>query len=243
MKKVLLAGLLLAIVVGCASVEPEPFTFERFPTSSEKRGDVPDRLKDHITDIASRISTAIEPRHPEVRIYALQIARQYPAGIHSQIGGLWLHLKRNWRFVHDPPGSDHFAPASETIKAGLAGDCDDFAILLTSLIEVIGGQARIVLAVKPEANHAYCEVWAGTGQLGGSAPISNGPYRLICKKTKGSWFEKGVTICMREGIGADEENPDVWLNLDALLEHPGARYLYTEGEIFIYPNGIWKFGT
>ena len=44
----------------------------------------------------------------------------------------------NWVYVNDPAGTDYYAKASESLRL-LRGDCDDYAILMASLIESIGG--------------------------------------------------------------------------------------------------------
>ena len=71
----------------------------------------------------------------------------------------------HWTYYRDPSSSrlgDLVAFASESIRIGLRGDCDDFAVLMAALIRAIGGACRVAL-VYPEtgAAHALAEVYAG----------------------------------------------------------------------------------
>ena len=49
-------------------------------------------------------------------------------------------------------------PANVTLKVG-AGDCEDQAILLSSMIEAVGGTTRVYLT----DNHAFAAVYIGNG--------------------------------------------------------------------------------
>jgi hypothetical protein len=77
--------------------------------------------------------------------------------IHSYIAG-------DWKYVNDPlfVGRDYYSPADRTLAVGLAGDCDDFAILLASCIEAIGGRTRILGGSCNEGGHAWAEVYIGS---------------------------------------------------------------------------------
>ena len=70
--------------------------------------------------------------------------------------------------MRDPRGIDYFAYANETLKVGEkancvdVGDCDDFAILMSALIESIGGTTRVILAHNNSTGgHAFAEVYLG----------------------------------------------------------------------------------
>ncbi len=57
--------------------------------------------------------------------------------------------------------NDYYSPANRTIALGLAGDCDDFAILNAACIEAIGGIARIEGGFCTGGGHAWGEVLIG----------------------------------------------------------------------------------
>jgi len=114
-----------------------------------------------------------------------------------------------WSYVRDPRGLDYFNNASESLGAGKEigcagiGDCDDFAILMSALVESIGGTTRIILAHNNSTGgHAYTEVF-----LGGLA-------------TRGNQVED-ITKYLRQEFRTekiythiDTDTKDVWLNLD-----------------------------
>jgi len=175
-----------------------------------------------------RISKAIEPTHPIVRNYAVNLAKKYPGAYNvPQICSIWYDLKENWRYVSDPREQEYFAPANETIKIGLAGDCDDFAILMASLIEAIGGGARIAFTLNAkQGNHAYCEVFIGNTEQERKRACASilvhprvNPYILV------NWHES--------------KKSDYWLNLDWSADYPGGPFFEASQLIFIYPNGNW----
>ena len=63
---------------------------------------------------------------------------------------IFEYLKNNWHYVGDQDPTANFNYASETINRGKSagysgvGDCDDFACVMASMIEAIGGSARII---------------------------------------------------------------------------------------------------
>ncbi len=176
---------------------------------------------------AQKISEAIEPTNPIVRSYALQLAAKFPGEYNvPQICSIWYHLKENWRYVSDPRTKEYLAPASETIKVGLAGDCDDFAILMASLIEAIGGRARIILTMAAEpSDHAYCEVYIGNGEV---------ERKKVFQSIAGH-LDRTLTFYARQ-----DENADYWVNLDWWADYPAGPYFKAQYEIYTYPDGTWE---
>ena len=55
-----------------------------------------------------------------------------------------LWSAENLRYVSDPMGLDYVAPPEETLRT-LSGDCDDFAVLLTSMYLSVGLRAAVAL--------------------------------------------------------------------------------------------------
>jgi transglutaminase-like putative cysteine protease len=66
------------------------------------------------------------------------------------------YVRDNIRYVRDPAPAEQLSPPAWVMQIG-AGDCDDKAILLASLLASIGHSARfIAVAFAPEA---YSHVW------------------------------------------------------------------------------------
>jgi transglutaminase-like putative cysteine protease len=75
-----------------------------------------------------------------------------------QVCALFDMVKEEVEYVSDPRGNDIWEPANVTLRIG-AGDCEDQAILLSSMVEAIGGTTRIYLT----DNHAFTAVYLGNG--------------------------------------------------------------------------------
>ena len=101
----------------------------------------------------------MEPAKPDVRNKAAEVARSYPGAYNIyQVCALFDMVKEEIEYVSDPRGNDIWEPANVTLRIG-AGDCEDQAILLSSMIEAIGGTTRVYLT----DNHAFAAVYIGNG--------------------------------------------------------------------------------
>jgi transglutaminase-like putative cysteine protease len=127
---------------------------------------------------------AVQANDPAVRDFAVRIASAHsgpydnPQGsrIPSEAGLrqiVLLHaaVSSRWKYVSDPAStwSDYCSPARRTLAVGLAGDCDDFAVMIASCIGAVGGRARIVHGIDGSSGHAWAEVYLGNGQQGRKA--------------------------------------------------------------------------
>jgi transglutaminase-like putative cysteine protease len=105
------------------------------------------------------INQLVEPAEPDVRDEAAEVARSYPGAYNIyQVCALFDMVKEKIKYVSDPRSHDYWAPANETLKIG-AGDCEDQAILLSSMIEAVGGTTRVYLT----NTHAFAAVYIGKG--------------------------------------------------------------------------------
>jgi len=105
------------------------------------------------------INRLVEPSEPDVRARAAEIARSYPGAYNIyQVCSLFDMVKEDIEYVSDPRGNDIWEPANVTLRIG-AGDCEDQAILLSSMIEAVGGTTRVYLT----DNHAFAAVYIGNG--------------------------------------------------------------------------------
>jgi hypothetical protein len=144
----------------------------------------------------------------------------------------YLRYGRNgiggWYYVSEPlvmiNESDAFNSASETLKLGESmsftgsGDCDDFAIVMASLVRAIGGTVRVI-AVEDDGKlvHAYSEVY-----LGCLNETDDEIYYLVQLLMIKYRIDKIYTHI-------DPLSKDVWLNLDTPLNlgdraYPGIPY-------------------
>ncbi|WMW24494.1 transglutaminase family protein [Methanolobus sediminis] len=103
------------------------------------------------------VNEKIDPYDVQVRTMAAASAKKYPGQYNIyQLCYLFDDTKENIQYVSDPRGKDLWSTPGETITVG-AGDCDDYAILLASLIEAIGGTSRVYLT----DTHAFTAAYIG----------------------------------------------------------------------------------
>jgi hypothetical protein len=128
-----------------------------------------------------------------------------------------------WSYVNDPVTRDYYAKASESLRNGLNGDCDDFAILLCSMILSVGGEARISFAYGDGGGHAFTEVNIGKTNQGEVERYLKARYSYTemwhKEDNKGNW----------------------WLNLDWQANYPGGQYYkYNRGTMFNIIQNIYQ---
>jgi len=151
----------------------------------------------------------------------------------DQVCLIYGTIKSSWHYQSDPRGGDYYRFANETLQDGRdsvekrigVGDCDDFALLMASMIESIGGSTRVMLAYDPTGSHAYAEVYLGK--------IENYNVNEIKK-----W------LMLKYGVSElythkDKETGEIWLNLDwgkniAAVAYPGSAFFSASEHIPIY---------
>lgn len=179
------------------------------------------------------IVDAMDSDNPVTRNYALSLIDKSHGGTRNiaQVCDIWENVNDEWTYVSDPRGLEYFSPASNTIRLGLKGDCDDFAILMASLIEATGGSTRIILAKAADGGggHAYPEVYVTSNKEDFDSIA-----QYICKRYRC----KSVAYHLERDR---EGNPRYWLNLDWQSKHPGGRFYRSDGLVTAYyPNGSWR---
>jgi len=138
------------------------------------------------------------------------------------------NTSNGWHYINDPRGLN-WAYANESLQIGKktgyvgAGDCDDFAIVMSALVESIGGTSRIVLGINPDISHAFAEVYLGqdNGQ--------DSDLEYIIKSLKCMFDTEKIYTHV------DTDTKDVWLNLDWSAYNPGGPF-YKADEYVIYNN-------
>ena len=173
---------------------------------------------------AQDASEAMDYKTPITRDFAVKLIPKSHSGEYSiaQICDVWQYVNSRWTYVNDPNGFNYWSPASRTINLGLKGDCDDFAILITSLNTAIGGSSRTVIV----PGHAYPEVYIGNSKENVQKIVDYISKRYNCKTVfyHHETDSQGVTR--------------YWLNLDWSAKHPGGPFADDDGEyLVIYPDG------
>lgn len=154
------------------------------------------------------IIEACDYRNNVVRNKAAEVASQTPDNFNiGQVCDIFDYCYDNWKYVNDPSQSDLFQKASNTIRNGLTGDCDDFAILMASMLLSVGGDSRVNIAWTSDSGHAFTELNLGKTDMKVFADYIRARYGF----TGSVWFRKDA-----EGNG--------WLNLDWWAKHPGGEY-------------------
>ena len=170
---------------------------------------------------AKEVATAMDYTSPAVRNAALSMIKSSNGGSYNvgQICDIFDHCYNHWIYVNDPCNEDYFALASDSV-ALMRGDCDDFAIMMASLVQTIGGNARVVLAPSGDgkSGHAYAEVHLGTNE------------NDVDKLTKSiSRRYNGATIYYSH-LAYSDGSKEYWLNLDWQEKHPGGEYYKSYGK-------------
>jgi len=157
--------------------------------------------------------------HPDVRSFALSATRKHFFDYQSrqkyrviiQSMAIFKEINTNWSYVNDPISREYIAQAQESVKH-LAGDCDDHSILMAAAIKSIGGTPRLVYTKQ----HVYPELLIGSW-----ADMEALNYIVREKLFK---YEIGDQRLFYH----QDQNNQIWLNLDYTADYPGGRFLQEE---------------
>lgn len=166
---------------------------------------------------------------PYTKQFANSLAGKSPGSFNAgQICEIFDYCFQNWKYVNDPNGHEYLASASETIEGNLAGDCDDFAILLASCMLAIGGDVCVNTGAGPEGGHAFTEV--------DIAPIGEKNMLNVVKNR----YKSNIS-----NIAVRNDGRHLWLNLDwfGIPQHPGGKYyncsIYRSSYPCVASNWSW----
>ena len=171
---------------------------------------------------------AIDYTNPKVRNFAVDAANaffkkeqktrtDYPR-ILVQSFAVFKKINANWNYVSDPDGEEYFATASESTEL-MAGDCDDYSVLMAAAIKSIGGKVRLTFI----KGHIYPELYIGSEEeLASIVPLLTG--KLFPKETRN-----------KELNYYKDAKGHTWINLDYTANFPGGSYLGNEVVQYIYP--------
>jgi ABC-type multidrug transport system fused ATPase/permease subunit len=164
---------------------------------------------------SERILRAINYEDPVVRDFAVSSSRRYFAD--KEYNLRLRHVVKYfsifkvmsaWDYVHDPKWEEYLSSASESIPL-MAGDCDDYAILMAACIKAIGGEVRLVRTM----DHLYPEVKVCTYE----------DFPEIIDLIKNRLFFK-ESLGNRIYYHLDEWN-NIWLNFDYTNIYPGSEFM------------------
>lgn len=173
----------------------------------------------------SLLVNAIDVENPISVDYASQLASRFQGNYNiGQVCNIYDYIVNNWKYVNDPRRADDFRSASRTIKNNLTGDCDDFAILMATMIESIGGKTRISFAYNNNEGHAFAEVYVGDNME---------DFQLIVNDINALYHTDQFEI----NYNTDEKGA-IWMNLDwfGQPQHPGGKYFEWNKRIVFYPT-------
>lgn len=141
-----------------------------------------------------------------------------------QISELYHHMATQWRY--SSTHNTNTPKASEIISSGLIGDSENFAILIASCIQGMGGRSRIVISKNSnnKTSHIYTEV-----QIANDPVIADELINEMCihLEKKSNLFVPDIIYYRTDSDGS------VWLNLDWGSITPGAKY-FNSTEEFIF---------
>jgi len=172
--------------------------------------------------LQKRIQQKVNYTDPAVRRFAVEKSLLYFQEYYSKYQqicrqlSLIKYVKDKYKYVSDPSGFDYFAPPTESISL-MAGDCDDYSILMASVIRAIGGNVRIIWA----PHHVYPELFCGD-------------------KAKFDKFLSAIYIFFEKEIAKKQiyyrldKNGNYWLNIDYTDKYPGSVYFCDEVLSVIY---------
>ena len=191
-----------------------------------------------VADLRKLFDARVEPDNSKVHEEAILLTAKHPGDYTiDQISAIYSYLKSGdssrsidgWSYVPDPRGVNNFFWANETLSLGEktncagAGDCGDFAILMSALVESIGGTTRIVLVQNNSTgNHAYAEVYLGR------LNASNSQVDSII-----NWLKQQFDVD-KIFVTINTSSKDVWLNLDWSADHPGGPFYQGYKQIVLY---------
>lgn len=196
---------------------PPPPTID-FSVSKHEKKFLKELFKDcNLSGDKRQLVEACNYSNSRLRNKAVSIAGKHAGSYNlGQICDIFDHCYNNWKYVNDPKGNEIIEYASNTISNGLNGDCDDFAVLVCSMVLSIGGEARINFAYGQNGAHAFTEVNIGKTEVGD----------YISKRYERVYDSSGIWT-------RTDKDGNKWLNIDWFAKHPGGKYFdYTHGTTF-----------
>ena len=108
-------------------------------------------------DVYRKVNDLVDPEDPRV----VALADRVSLGLGEEYNVYWIASLFDWviselEYRSDPSEGDEWAPPGETCDS-MAGDCEDYSILIASVVEHWGGNAQFYIITK----HAFAGVYLG----------------------------------------------------------------------------------
>jgi hypothetical protein len=142
------------------------------------------------------------------------------------------YVNRRWVYRYDK-NAEFFFGASQTINEGYKGDCDDYSIVICTILKNMGFNTRIVTATQGDYGHAYPELYIGSDK--------ETAYKTLKYIRERYPYAEEIWYSVRE---IKDGEMQYWLNFDWSgsngYRHPGGVY-YKGAQVIYYPNGLVEF--
>ena len=175
----------------------------------------------HIS-LQQRIQQKVDYKDSAVRAFAITYSLMYFDEYYPKYRqicrqfSLLKYIKMNYKYVSDPSDFDYFASPQESINL-MAGDCDDYSILMASVLKSIGANVRIIWSPK----HVYPELYCGNKAT--FEKYISAIYTLF-----------GQEIDKKQIYYRIDKHGDYWINIDYTDLYPGSVYHSDEVLSIIY---------
>jgi len=191
----------------------------------------------YLPEIMAEVETKLDLGNAYIADTAMTMAADYPGQYSiNQISQIYNTMAQGgWFYYNDTTGSESYQNANRSLQRGKIkntigmGDCDDFAILMASLIQSIGGFSRVIFAYDydNQKGHAYTELYLGNGTSEVNETIN--------------WLKREYQIKYLPGI--NRTGDEIWLNLDwgndnTKAAYPGGPY-FGEGSRNVKRDVVW----
>jgi transglutaminase-like putative cysteine protease len=178
------------------------------------------------------ICSSLEPDNSAVQKKSLELTEQYKADDNvSQLCAVFDFIYKEWNYSKDPFGMEYFEKAGVSIYT-MTGDCDDYAILMVSMLKSLGIDGRVICV----SGHAYPEVYVGKD-------LTSGDKEQLKENINNYYLENGSKTKVRRLNYHIDKEGRFWLNMDYQQRYPGGRFFeYSEDAVHlvIYPDGSFE---
>jgi len=94
---------------------------------------------------AVKIINSVNPNAPHIREFAIKLGRRFQAGDFKQARKIFEFVRDEIQYIYDPRNLEEIQSPETTLQLR-AGDCEDQAILLSSLLSAIGFETALIFA-------------------------------------------------------------------------------------------------
>jgi transglutaminase-like putative cysteine protease len=138
-------------------------------------------------DIYRKVNDLVQPENPRVA----SVADEVRQGLGDNYNIYWIASLFEWvlnelEYKSDPSENDVWSPAGETCTL-LTGDCEDFSIVIASVVEHWGGNARFYIISK----HAFAAVYLGPADMDTNA-VASSLNTFYGTSARYSWFKDNL---------------------------------------------------